>query len=102
MSLAPLLRGGNTIDRSALYWHYNQHPHSAPVSIIRRGDWKLIEFLETEDVELYDLSKDPSETNNLADDKADRARKMQAELGVWRKEVGADPMLPNPDFQGAR
>lgn len=37
------------------------HPHSA----IRRGDYKLIWFPETDSTELYDVKKDPAESKNL-------------------------------------
>ena len=68
VNLVPLLEGGK-IDRSSIFWHYphyNRHPSSAPVTIVRNGDWKLIKFLETEKFELYDLGKDLGEKNDLA------------------------------------
>ncbi len=105
ISVMPLLKGGDYLDRLSLYWHYphyNRHPHSAPVSIMRRGHWKLIEFLETGKVELYDLSKDLGETTNLVEEEVGRTTKMRAELDVWRREVGAEPMLPNPQYQGGK
>jgi arylsulfatase A len=105
ISLSPLIKDGDYLDRLSLYWHYphyNQHPQSAPVSIIRRAEWKLIEFLETGDVELFDLSKDRGETTNLAAEEVGRVTKMRAELDVWRREVGAEPMRPNPEYQGKK
>ncbi len=103
VSLAPILAGVGTIDREVLFWHYphyNKHPQSAPVSIIRKGSWKLIEFLETGAVELYDLSQDIGESNDRAKSDPDRAGELLKELKAWKAEVGADPMLPNPQFRG--
>ena len=40
-------------EQRPLFWHYphyNRHPQSKPVSIIRRGKWKLIESLENDDL----------------------------------------------------
>ncbi|MFP6877144.1 MAG: sulfatase [Roseibacillus sp.] len=105
VSLAPLLKGAESIERDALFWHYphyNKHPQSAPVSIVRSGSWKLIEFLESGRLELYDLSRDPGEKNDLAKKDTKRAGELNRSLQAWKVRVGADPMLPNPQFQGAK
>ena len=105
VSLAPILTGGGSIDREALFWHYphyNKHPQSAPTAVIRRGPWKLIEFLETGSVELFDLSKDLGETTDLSKQEAQRTSKLRADLHAWQKQVGAEPMLPNPQFEGEK
>ncbi|MEM7383709.1 MAG: sulfatase [Verrucomicrobiota bacterium] len=102
-SLAPLLKSGNPVDRLALFWHYphyNRHPQSAPVSVMRRGRWKLIESLESGGVELFDLSQDLGETTNLAKKEVGRVARMRGELDRWRREVGAEPMRANPYYQG--
>ena len=46
-------------------------------------------------LELYDLQHDPGETNNLADQYPEMAKKMQAELHKWQESelnslTGAD------------
>lgn len=101
-SLVPLLTGGS-LDRVAIYWHYphyNQHPDSFPSDVIRAGDWKLIENLETGDVALYHLARDIGETRDLSGQQPARVAELQQMLETWRGEVGADPMRPNPDFLG--
>jgi arylsulfatase A-like enzyme len=55
---------------------------------MREGNWKLVKDMEDPGWELYDLSKDPCETNNLASTQPDRARKMLAEYQVWAAKVG--------------
>ncbi len=80
----------------SLYWHY-PHYHSAggtPYSAIRKGDYRLIEFLETDHVELYNLANDISEQTDLARQDPTRAASMREELHAWRKNVGAQ--LPTP------
>ena len=97
-----MARSGEETERETLFWHYphyNQHPQSNPVSIIRRGNWKLIEFLETGQLELYDLATDLGEAKNLVKTEPELAQELQAKLSNWRKEVGAEPMLPNPLYQ---
>jgi|GEM_PF-159837 len=101
-SLAGVLGGGAAPERDALFWHYphyNRHPHSAPASIIRKGAWKLIEFPESPDkTALYNLERDLGEFHNLAAAEPERVRELAAELHRWRDEVGAEAMLPNPQF----
>jgi arylsulfatase A-like enzyme len=69
------------------------------VSIIRKGPWKLIEFLESDETELYHLESDPGETRNLASTKPTIADNLSVELRQWKSDVRADPMTPNPDFR---
>ncbi|MEM7144069.1 MAG: sulfatase [Verrucomicrobiota bacterium] len=102
VSLAELLRGGEEPDRNAIFWHYphyNRHPQNAPVSIIRRGSLKLIEFLESGSVELYDLSEDIGESQDLSASEPEIAAELLRELHEWKEETGADPMRPNPQYQ---
>jgi arylsulfatase A-like enzyme len=106
LNLAPLVTGFGEVvfspDRP-IYWHYphyNQHPSSAPVSIIRRGSWKLIEFLESGEVELYHLGEDIGESRDMSEEKPQLAAELLKQLADWKAEVGADPMRPNPQYEG--
>jgi hypothetical protein len=56
---------------------------------MRDGDWKLIEFFDTQQVELYDLAMDEGEQKNLAAEMPDRVAAMRKQLGEWRASVGA-------------
>lgn len=102
-SLVPLLTEEGRLRRDALYWHYphyNQHPHSFPSSVIRSGDWKLIESLETGQRTLYNLAQDLGETRNLAERESAKATELAEKLQAWRTAVGADPMRENPEYAG--
>jgi arylsulfatase A len=101
-SLAPLLRGGDRLERDAIYWHYPHYHHSTPAGAIREGDYKLIEFFEDNRVELYNLRDDIGEANDLADAEPDRARAMQQALAEWRESVNAAMPTPNPDHDPDR
>ncbi|MEW4490800.1 sulfatase [Thalassoglobus sp. JC818] len=102
-SLLPLIESrSEKLDRQAIFWHYphyNQHPQNFPCTIVRRGDWKLIENLETGEFELYNLNEDLGESNNLLKSNPQVASELQALLSSWKIEVGADPMRPNPEYQ---
>ena len=74
-----------------LYWHYPHYHGSgwAPGGAIRKGDWKLIEFWEYDDVELYDLSKDIGEQNDLSKQHPEKVRELQLALDKWRTNIHA-------------
>jgi arylsulfatase A len=103
-SIVPLLRGAASLKRDTIYWHYpHYHPGGAtPYGAIRKGDWKLIEFYEDNHVELYNLSDDIGEQNDLAARLPDKAKALQKQLHTWRKGVGAQMPTPNPNYDPAR
>lgn len=96
-SLLPLLDGRqNTLTRDALYWHFPGYLGSAndtwrttPVSMIREGDYKLLEFFEDGHVELYDVQKDLEQEHDLAAAEPELAQRLRTRLEAWRTEVGA-------------
>ena len=102
--VAHLKSGGKgNLKREALYWHfphYNKH-NGGPGTAVRKGNYKLIEFLDPEGVELYDLSKDIGETDNLAARMPGRTRELLGMIHDWRSRVGARMMTPNPDYSPA-
>lgn len=100
--LSAVFSKGETVDRGTLYWHYPHYHAAKPAGSILKGDWKLIEWFETGDTELFDLSKDPSEEKNLAKDHPDKTAELLADLRKWREDVGAQMMSPNPKFDPAR
>jgi arylsulfatase A-like enzyme len=103
LSLMPLLKGGESPER-ALFWHYPHYGNQggAPGAAIRRGDWKLIEWLEDGRAELFDLAADPGEQIDLAAEQPERVAKLRAELHDWQREVGANFPAPNPAYDPAK
>ena len=100
-SLLVVLKGNETLDRDAIYWHYphyNQHPQSFPSGVIRRGNWKLIENYENGSLSLYDLENDTGEQTDLAMKRPELRDQLHQQLIHWKRSVGADPMTPNPEF----
>ena len=102
VNLKPLLNGQGELPERSLYWHYphyNSHPSSVPSSVIRRGDWKLIQTFDPVGLELYNLKDDIGESRNLAIQRPGLVKELLAELDVWRLSVGAEQMRPNPDYE---
>lgn len=95
-SILPVLKGGTLEDRP-LYWHYPHYGNQGgrPVSIMRKGDWKLIHFWENGRDELYNLTQDIHEDRNLATTEAERTQDMSQTLLKWLEDVGAN--YPSPD-----
>lgn len=54
---------------------------------IRRGSLKLMEFFTEQRVELYDLSADPGETRNLAEERPSEREALLAALRAWKREM---------------
>lgn len=100
VSLVPVLLQSEEWARDTLFWHYPHYSNagSAPSGAIRQGDWKLIEFFEDGHTELYNLAKDPPESQDLAAEYPERAREMRERLAQWRESVGARPAQPNPNY----
>ena len=102
VSLMGVLRGKEITPRS-LMWHFPHYTNqgSKPAGAIRDGDWKLIEYFEDGQLELYNLAKDPSETHDLAMKEPEKAKALLKKLAGWRRAIGAQNNTPNPNFDAA-
>lgn len=97
ISLLPLLENKKRTERDAVYWHYPHYSNQGgrPSGAIRMGNYKLLQFYDTGEVELYDLSIDLSEKKNLKDEKPEVTQELLKKLNDWRKSVGADMPVKN-------
>ena len=64
-----------------LFWRVSSDGASG---VMREGKWKFHEAGRKQPAELYDLSVDPSETNNLAGTYPEVVAEMQAKLEPWQ------------------
>jgi arylsulfatase A len=99
VSLVPILQN-KTIAGRNLYWHF---PHYSPQrgmpgAAIRKGNYKLIEWYEDGKLELFDLSKDEGEQNNIAAAKGAIVMVMKVDLDLWRKNMNAKMPTLNPNY----
>ncbi len=85
ISTLPLAHGAEMISRP-LFWHVASRYKHEPVTAIRAGYWKLIQFLNSGKVELYHLGKDPRETTNLAKVNVDKTNVLLKQIGQWRNK----------------
>jgi len=104
-SLVGLLRSGGVGEvrrrRDALIFH--QGAKRVPISAIRKGDYKLVKHWLAEDektkgvkyrgdklIELYDLSRDLSESEDLSLEMPERTKALHSELMNFLEDVGAE------------
>ncbi|MCK5105776.1 MAG: sulfatase [Cyclobacteriaceae bacterium] len=92
-----ITKGQEKYDRP-VFWHYPVYHHDVPASVIRKGDYKLIENLVDGSLELYDLVNDIGETQNLAESMQDKSSELHGLLKAWQKDVKAEFPVQNPDF----
>jgi len=127
-NLIPLLKGEGRLQRQAIFWHFPGYLNSPvirgreldvrtgfrsrPISVIRKGDWKLHLFIEewqldggraklaqNNAVELYNLKEDIGERSNLANANLAKRDELLDDLLAWRKSIDAPlPSQPNPDY----
>lgn len=99
VSLRALIEGGEIGERP-LFWHYPHYGNQGgePSSIIRKGDWKLIQYHEDGRYELYNLKEDEAELHECLAGHEDIADSMAAELGKWLLKSGAKMPVPDPEY----
>ena len=98
VDLSSLIKDGKPLNREAIYWHYPHYHKSKPASAVRKGDYKLIEYLEDGLFELYNLRDDLAEQKDLANKEPEKVRELYQDLCNWRKSVGAQMMEQNPKY----
>jgi len=107
-SLVPILTGQGDIndkDRD-LYWHFPHYHRQGylPSGAIREGDYKLIEWYEKSiygeenAYSLFNIKDDIGETNDLAAQMPEKVKELAAKLKEWRKDVNAQEMTKNKDY----
>jgi arylsulfatase A-like enzyme len=103
LSIAPLLRG-KTRPMRPLFWHYPHYGNQGgrPGGAVRDDRYKLIEWYEGDEPELFDLQADPSEKTNIATDRPEVVERMKKLLDDWRADAGAKMPTKNQNFSADR
>nr|NUR36531.1 sulfatase-like hydrolase/transferase [Sphingomonas sp.] len=93
--LSPVLMGTPVTDRPSLFWAYGkegaaeeppqptQARDRAPPFAIREGNWKLLAGPHGTNPQLYDIAKDPGETDDLAAREPVQCVRLLAKLKTW-------------------
>lgn len=118
VSVLPLIQGSDALTDRAVYWHYplylqggsyaqvipihgtdRMYWRATPCSVIRKGDWKLMQFFESNKLELYNIKQDVSEAHDLAAEQPEIVAELLKDLQRWQDETkAAIPSTTNPGF----
>jgi len=86
------LEGGNIETQDTIF-------RTRPGSSIRLGEWKLIQYFENNNLELYNLKEDIGEKNNRAKSNPEKTNELLGLLEKWKKYTHAPiPTELNPAF----
>ena len=110
-NIVPLFTGKNKYKKREIFWHFPAYLQATkrylpgliwrttPVSVIRKGGWKLLEFFEDGHLEMYNLEEDIGETNNLVAQMPGKSKNLHKKLLKWREKVNAPvPTELNPEY----
>jgi arylsulfatase A-like enzyme len=92
VSFVPGMKGRSDFNASRSFFWYSDRGRISSTgdrnaAVIRRGPYKLIEFFNKGQLELYNLSKDPGELEDLAEKVPDIRDRLYRELRAWKKEM---------------
>lgn len=91
-SFVPLMFG-QPYQEQPIFWHINSAYKHEPVSAVRVGQFKLIQFLLSGKVEIYDLVNDPSERVDISKTHLKIKQQLLTKLVNWRAK-NAVPLPP--------
>ena len=102
-SIRPLLQGkpASFKRKQNIFFHFPHYglgPTQVPQSAIRSGNWKLIQWYETDEVKLFDLSNDIGETTDLSKQNPQKTDELKKQLMACLKRVNAQFPSRNPNY----
>ena len=100
ISFADGLQGGEFPERP-IFWHFPHYTNQGgrPGGAMRDGDWLLVELYDEEKAELYNISVDLGEKQDVADQQPEILDSMRSALDKWRIETKVQFNTPNPDCE---
>lgn len=114
-SLLPFLTENKKLEERSLFWHFPIYLQSVnpkkeeardplfrtrPGSVIRKGKWKLHQYFENGEVELYNLDTDIGEQVDVSKKHKEITESLLKELKLWRQTTNAPvPTKLNPKFK---
>lgn len=77
----PLLTEGSASPHRSLFFEYRSH------AALRMGDWKIVRERPNAAWQLYNLARDPGETNDLASLNRSKVEQLAAEFDRWQASL---------------
>lgn len=87
-----VLLGKPSLQKKEMFWEYGRNTiayaypkgnDKSPQLAVRSGEWKLLMNRDGNNVELYNVVKDPAEANNVAANEAKKREELSAKLMAW-------------------
>ena len=87
--------GTASVRQHLLFWEYGRNPtfgyprgrDRSPNVAVREGKWKALVNADGSSIELYDLDADRNETQNIANENPEIAKRMTEAALQWRKSL---------------
>ena len=97
--MSDVLLGASRPRRTTLYWEWRFNilgdtMHRSPMLAVRDGDHKLLFNPDQSRTELYDIPRDPWESDNLAERKPEIVARLREKAVAWQKTLPAGPTEP--------
>jgi len=89
--IAAAFRGQPFKRKKPQFWHY---PAKSPALAVRIGNWKLLTDPDKKNEQLYDLTADIGETNNLAAQNPEMVADLRRQLSDWYRKTGLNDLKP--------
>jgi len=103
-SLLPVIRGNEVAwnDRPLFFHWQRSYPEPYRNIAVRKGDYKLVGHApytaSLEDLELFNLGKDPHEQKNILASQKDTAQELKSLFDNWYEEIMGSPHLKNIQY----
>ncbi|WNC73048.1 sulfatase [Thalassotalea psychrophila] len=105
----PLLTGNTKVNPPrSLFWFFPKWEryqektgkwYNSWRNVINNGRYKLIEYPDLDQVEVYDLENDPFEQQDISSSAAELTTHLQQELKDWKINISAHQEIINPNFK---
>lgn len=102
LSILSILTGEASLEARTVFWHLPHYRAEGPQSAVRSGKWKLLHNPDADIHELYDLTKDPGESDDLSKIYPEVKQSLRRQLEQHLDESQAQRMRPNPQWNPSR
>ncbi len=93
--LSKAFLGTASVRQHPMFWEYGRNPtfgyprgrNRSPNVAVREGKWKALVNADGSSIELYDLDADRNETQNVANENPEIARRLTEAALQWRKSL---------------
>ena len=93
--LSKAFLGTASVRQHPIFWEYGRNPtfgyprgrNRSPNVAVREGKWKALVNADGSSIELYDLDADRNETQNVANENPEIARRLTEAALQWRKSL---------------